>query len=291
MSHRFIGLSKIPATDPLAQLFNAYFKELNTLALTAEPSYLTMAELRQGFYGGTRKQKKEITQDAIRHYGLMVLFNSLEAIHGHVLGAIEVLETFFAQYEGNLTLFAIKNRLQMIEKYGGEDDDYTPPAPGKEDEPWPIAYKDDSESLKHYSLYSELERFFGDGGTRGEYLGLSAHTDFYPYTAVVEQASEFSLRKMFSAFSGQEVTFTTIQSDGHAVPMTLGDHIESEMNEDIRNGTTVENFNRVLFNLQGAGDLFRRPTMRATTEPYLYTGLLNLLVSFRDMTIITSSKN
>lgn len=286
MHRKYIGLSKIDATDPLAHLFNAYFHELHTLALTCEPGYVTMREVRRGFYEGS-KRKRNITEDALRHYSLCVLYGSLEAIHSHVIGAIDVLEKFFAEYEGNLTRFAIDNRRRSINEYGSDE-----PTDWREDgfdaegqQQWTVVYKDDPESLKHHTLYSELERFFGDGGTRGEYLGLSDYTDFYPYTAAVEQASEFSLRKAFAGAFGKEVTFTTLQPDGSAVPMTLADHIEDEMNEDIRNANVVKRFNAVLHNLAEMGSIFRRPVMRATTESTLYQCALNLLVTIRDQTL------
>lgn len=286
MRRNYIGLSKIDATDPLAQLFNAYFHELHTLALTCEPEYVTMREVRQGFYEG-KKKKRSITDDAVRHYSLCVLFGSLEAIHGHVVGAIDVLEKFFAEHNGNLAAFAIANRLRLIDEYSSDDEtDWREDGLDEQGaQKWAVVYKDDPESLQHYTLYSELERFFGDGGTRGEYLGLSDYTDFYPYTAAVEQASEFSLRKAFAGAFGKEVTFTNLQPDGSAVPMTLADHIEDEMNEDIRNGGTVLRFNTVLHNLMELGQIFRRPTMKATDDQHLYQCALNLLVAIRDQTL------
>ena len=54
-----------------------------------------MREIRKGFYDGHKK--RSVTEDTLRHYALPVFFCSLEAIHDHVIGAIDVLEHLFAE--------------------------------------------------------------------------------------------------------------------------------------------------------------------------------------------------
>ncbi len=278
---RYDLLQKIAATDPLALLFNQYLKGLSTLAIMAEPSYVTMAEVHTLYTkGGKARDRNHLRHSTRRFFELTVLRNSLHDLHRHVLDAINLLESFFAQYEGDLTRYAIENRLRVIDEYGSEDEsDWYREDEANEKEPWKVAYKDDAESLKHYTLHAELAHYFGTE-TRGEHIGTSGPDAFYPYTTMVQQQSEFSFRKMLSAFTKQEVTFTRVAEDGTQSPMTLADHIEDEMNEDIRSADLVLRFDTVLAMCVEIAKYFRK---LAAARPQAYQILLDCLRLVRDV--------
>lgn len=242
---RYDLLQKIAATDPLAALFNQYLKGLSTLAVLAEPSYVTMAEVRTR-YANTAEPKdlEDLKHSTRRFFELTVLRNSLHALHGYVLEAIAVLESFFAEYQGDLTRYAVENRLRLIEEYGSdEESDWYRNNEADESEPWKVVCKDDPASLKSYTLYTELDRFFG-ADTRGEHIGTSGPTDFYPYTTMVQQQSEFSFRKLAEGVWNTELV--QVGEDGSTSPIPLADHLEREMNTDIRAADLVVRFNLVL---------------------------------------------
>jgi hypothetical protein len=123
-----------------------------------------------------------------------------------VLEAITLLERFFADYGGDLQRYPIENRLQFIDKYGSDDElDWYRVNEADEHEEWKLAYKDDAETLAHYTLHADLSLHFGSD-SRSEHLGTSAPEAFYPYTTMVQQQSEFSFRKMLSSSTKPEVT-------------------------------------------------------------------------------------
>ncbi|MGI4867823.1 MAG: hypothetical protein ACRYFZ_28155 [Janthinobacterium lividum] len=277
---RYDLLKKIDAADPLAQLFNQYLKGLSTLAIMAEPSYVTMNEVRTLYTkGGKAKDRNHLRHSATRYFELTVLRNSLHDLHHHVIDAIGLLESFFTQYEGDLTRYAIENRMHNIDEYGSEDEsDWYREDEANEKEAWKVVYKDDNESLKHYTLYAELGHYFGTE-TRGEHIGTSGPGDFYPYTTMVEQQSAFSFRKMLSGAFGQEVMITRVAEDGTQAPMSLADHIEDEMNEDIRSADLVRRFDTTL---AMCAELGRRFPKLATEAVDSYQFLLDRLRDVRD---------
>jgi hypothetical protein len=167
---------------------------------------------------------------------------------------IGLLESFFLQYEGNLTRYAI------------------------EKEAWKVAYKDDEESLKHYTLHAELSHHFGTE-SRGEFIGTSGPEAFYPYTTMVQQQSAFSFCKMLSGAFGKEITITRLTEDGSQAPMTLADHIEDEMNEDIRSADLVLRFDTTL---GMCAELGRRFPKLATDAVASYQFLFDCLRDVRD---------
>lgn len=277
---RYDLLKKIDATDSLAQLFNQYLKSLSTLAIMAEPSYVTMSEVRTLYTkGGKAKDRNHLRHSATRYFELTVLRNSLHDLHQYVIEAIGLLESFFTQYEGDLTRYAIENRMRIIDEYGSEDEsDWYRDDEANEKEAWKVVYKDDDESLKHYTLHAELGHYFGTE-TRGEHIGTSNPSDFYPYTTMVEQQSAFSFRKMLSGAFGKEVTITRVDEDGNQCPMSLADHIEDEMNEDIRSADLVRRFDTTL---GMCAELGRRFPKLVTSEVASYQFLLDCLRAVRN---------
>lgn len=278
---RYNLLQKIEATDPLARLFNDYLKGLSTLAIMSEPSYVTMAELRALFLRtGKARDRNYLRHSARRYFELTVLRNSLHDIHRHVLETIALLEGFFTDYNGDLQRYAIENRLALIKEYGSDDErDWYRDNEADEAEAWKVTYKDDPESLSHYTLHADLGLHFGSD-SRGEHLGTSGPADFYPYTTMVEQQSEFSFRKLLSSFTKQEVTLTRAAEDGSQLPMTLADHLENEMNEDIRSNELVLRFNTALAMCVEIAKHFPQLPL---DQPAPYQALLDCLRAVRDV--------
>jgi hypothetical protein len=281
---RYDLLKDIAATDPLARLFNDYLKGLSTTAIVTNPTYTTMAEVRTLYdKTGKAKDRNHLRHCAQRHYELTVVRNTLHDLHSHVLGAITELEDFFAQYRGNLFQYALDNRVATLKEYGSDDDsDWYRDNEADENEEWKVAYKDDPETLRQYSLWDTLGRYFGRGDTRGEYIGTSTYSDFYPYTAFVAQQSVFSFRKMLEAATGKEPTIVRVGEDGSHTPMSLGDHLEDELNEDLAGEELERRFNIVLDVCCQLGTLYRTQLFDPGS-PFIYEKLLECLRAVRDV--------
>ncbi|MGI4871369.1 MAG: hypothetical protein ACRYFX_09340 [Janthinobacterium lividum] len=240
-------LQSLPGEDALAQLFNQYLKGLSTLIIISEPTYSTMAEVRQYTVTAPKtKYARNHRHCANRYYEMTILRSSLEHIHANVLAAIDTLEGFFTTYGEDLRAYAIDNRQRSIDEYGSDDEtDWYRDNEEDESEPWKIVGKTSREALSHYTLHDELGRWFGgESSGRGEYIGTSQAVDFYPTTAMVAQQSEFSFRKMAEGAWG--ATLVQVNEDGTQVPFPLADQIEQEMNEDIRNEALVRRFDTIL---------------------------------------------
>lgn len=115
---RHFVIEKIKAEDNLATLFNAYLDRLSYLEITVMPTG-SMKDFRRLFTdapAGLSKQEKKQAKHLLtfipEFYRLQLLSNSLSELHRKVAGAIEVLTGFFAEYGGDLTRYAIENRLK-----------------------------------------------------------------------------------------------------------------------------------------------------------------------------------
>jgi len=245
---RFQLMHALAPTDNLAILFNEYMEGLSTLMTMSEPSYVTMAEVREYTVTKPRtKAAKSYRHCAKRYYELLILRFSLESIHENVLKAIALLEGFYATYDDNLLAYAIDNRFKIIDEYGSdEESDWEKDGLDEQGgQKWKVTVKTDTKSLRHYTLHEELGSFFGgESCGRGEYIGTSTPEDFYPNTDMVAQQSEFSFRKMVQGAWGAELV--RVADDGSRSPIPLADHIEDEMNTDIKAADVVARFNGVL---------------------------------------------
>lgn len=242
-------LKPVEGPEPLAHLFNAYLQGLSTPCVMCEPCYTTMAEVRQLKDNALKPKHKRMLKHSVKNfYALTVLGNSLRHIHQHVVAAITELDAFFATYGGDLFQYAVDKRQQSIMENGSDDEsDWYRDNEADETEDWKVTRKTDPESLRHYTLHAELAWHFGgpDVG-RGEYIGTSGPEAFEPYTTLVANQSAFSFRKFLAHFSDKTPQISRLQPDGSLVPMSLGDQVEEEVNQDLRGEQTTLHFNIAL---------------------------------------------
>ena len=240
---------KNTAPTPLARLLNAYTEGLSTIEICSRPCE-SMRACRLSFVAEERGEELPISviDLAKRYYELTTLSNSLNALHGHVQQAADLLATFFTDYDGDLLAYAIANRRHLVNKYGSDEDaDWHHTGKGDPDagEGWEVSDTTDPARLAEYGLHGELARFFSDPENYGEYIGSSGPEDYIVYTNAVAKQTDFGLRQMFAA-SGTGLNVFRLNEDEQLEPISLGDQIEAEINEDLANASIAEQFNTVL---------------------------------------------
>lgn len=276
-------LKKIEAATPLAQLFNAYLKGLRSLEIIALP-HLTMRETRQAFAAESRGEDSafSVTEQAQCYFELTVASNTLNSLYSCIEGAANKLTEFFTLYGGDLGSYAAANRRHCLSEYGSDDPaDWqwkypTEPDPN-EPEGWEIAPTSDHTRLKPYTLYEELAQLFPDAHRLGEFIGTSSPEDFTTLTAHLIQQTETSFRRIMADI-GQQVPICRQNEAGELIPVSLGDQIEQELNEDIANNALAEAFNAVLSTGVALAEVFATmPRDELAGYQLLHHGLNELL--------------
>jgi len=280
---RYQILKKIDAEDNLAKLLNAFQHELHLLEQVVLPreSMREFNRLLQLAGNNTPDEEAQqlFTYTLPRFYHLQVLNNSLTDLHKNIGWAIKDLTKFFAQYAGDLQRYAIEKRLEIIDEFGSEDQsDWEEDGFDEEGQKWKVAYKDDLESLKPYTLHNDLEQYFPGSDTRGEKIGTSAPQDFAYFSEHVRQATQLNPFKLLRQFTGAELPVYHQNEAGEMVAQTLGEEVESELNEDLKNQSLVHFFHQVLLRAQTAAVSFEKAT---TAEDYQQ--LLTQLETIRDV--------
>ncbi|MEJ7662966.1 MAG: hypothetical protein WKG07_27135 [Hymenobacter sp.] len=201
---RHFILEKIPAAETsLAGLFNAYLAGLSTLEIFSTPRE-SMRVCRLAFAREAKGAKPtlSIVGQAQRYYELTVLSNALNALHGHVQKAAELLATFFTEYGGDLLAFAQANRRHSLMSMAAVK--MRRLAPHRHGQPrrgrrLEVAPTDDPARLAEYSLHAELARFFANDENHGEYIGTSGAIDYQSFTLAVEHQTDFSYARCWRA--------------------------------------------------------------------------------------------
>jgi len=282
------ALHHIKAEDALAKLFNEYMRCLSTPDLVAAPRQ-SMHKFRKQYDRACQPTTKKhtLTHQVFSYYHLSVLSNSFDLLHNNVTKAVNTLESFFELYGEDLHGFAFKNRMRMLDEYGSDEDDDFYDAGEKDEEGeivWAVVPKHDAESLRHYTLYEELRSFF-KGEYEGEHIGSSSPEDFASLSNIVEQQSAFSFRRMIEAMSGKPANIVTVQDDGSTEPVSLGQHIEDEINEDLRGSQVAQLLNGVLLQGRHAFAFFKKMRPEELAD---YHALHALLLAMRNVTTTPS---
>jgi len=280
---RYQILKKIDAEDNLAKLLNSFQGGLHLLEQVVLPRD-SMGEFNRLLQLAGNNIPDEEAQQLFsytlpRFYHLQVLNNSLTDLHKNIGWAIKDLQKFFDQYAGDLQRYAIEKRLEVIDEFGSEDEtDWEEDGFDEEGQKWKVAYKDDPESLKPYTLHHELAQYFSGSDTRGEKIGTSFPEDFAYFSEHVRHATQLNPFKLLRQFTGAELPVYHENEAGEMVAQTLGEEIESELNEDLKNQSLVHFFHQVLLRAQNAATAFEQAT---TADDYQQ--LLTQLHVIRDV--------
>ncbi|MDJ1481312.1 hypothetical protein QNI16_12515 [Cytophagaceae bacterium YF14B1] len=240
-------LKSIKSDTPLAKLFNAFMNSLSIIDITHDPIYYSMKVHNASI--DREKVDTESIYDAYtrfeRHYQLAILSNGLRQFHSATLEVEKHLIKYFDEYTADWKAYATQERMLSIEEFGGDDKDYN--------EDGSIRYKEDWESIKSYTLHSNLSSYIGGNyheegkncEVRGEGLGTSRAQDYADFLLMVRNESDFSPFK-FLAKQGIDLQPYRQNESGDMEPMTLADTVEAEMNTDIRNESIADLFSEAI---------------------------------------------
>lgn len=235
---RYHILNPIESYDQLGILFNAYMRSLRSLEIIAVPRE-TMREYGQLLAQDTAAGTQEAAEQALRFYRLQVLVNALTGLYQCVERAGLTLFEVLDHYEGDFQAYAVAQRFEHIELYGSDDE-----ADWNED--GTISHRDDAEGLAQYTLRAILTPYFAGADTRGEAIGTSGPADFAYFSAMVGNPSAFNLRNLLERATGERLQTYCQSEEGDMVAETLGDQLESDLNEDLNGEAVVRRFNTVL---------------------------------------------
>ncbi|MFW5848011.1 MAG: hypothetical protein ACOCVF_03765 [bacterium] len=206
------------------ELLKQYLDGLNLVLITTSPEYHL-----PNIYDD------EYIMFATKYYKLLIAENSLNSLYRYTIDIYEELLKYKTEHNFDWIDYASTNRINSINEYGGEDEDY--------DENGEIIFSTDYKYLKNYTLIRELKFSLGEE-FRGPSFGTSTSEDYLSTSIVVEKQTDMCPFKFFRS-QGSNINLHVLK-DGEMVHLSEADRIEREMNEDIRNKTVVQFFNKAI---------------------------------------------
>lgn len=225
---RYYSLIPIEQTDILAGILNNYMDALYSPDIMSRP----VGAMSDYFSSQTENVEFRLSCARMSHQ-LIKLCDSLHSLYNHTNQAKDLVKQYINEYNCDYMKYAQANRVNMINKYGPDDDgpDLT----------------DDWQYLKGYSFVSDLRQHFEhEDRPNDELIGSSSKKDFEPFSILVKNATSLSPFKALQESSGKEIQLHKFNESGERVPMSTADRIEQEINEDINNERVVHLFETFL---------------------------------------------
>lgn len=202
-------IKQIESEQPLAIAFNKVISKITTLWIMTRPR----------IFDDTKGE--EATFKMITYYQILLWEKWLHEVVQRLQEWITTIDEYFDEFNGCWEYYALSKRLDFLNEYGGDDEDYNPDGSIKTTG---ITH----EQLKYHTVFSDLYHECVD------IVQDTKPTDLAPFINAIEANSRVSVIDILQKVSGKEITAYTMGDDGHLRPDTFADrelHKVSEMVE------------------------------------------------------------
>ena len=202
-------IKQIEGEQPLAIVFNKVISKITTLWIMTRPR----------IFDDTKGE--EATFKMITYYQILLWEKWLHEVVQRLREWITTIDEYFDEFNGSWEYYALSKRLDFLNEYGGDDEDYNPDGSIKTTG---ITH----EQLKYHTVFYDLYHECVD-------IVQDTHPqNLYPLLNAIEANSRVSIIDIRQKVSGKEITAYTMGDDGHLRPVTFADrelHKVSEMVE------------------------------------------------------------
>ena len=202
-------IQHIESEQPLAIAFNKVISKITTLWIMTRPR----------IFDDTKGE--EAAFKMITYYQILLWEKWMHEVVQRLQEWTSTIDEYFDEFNGNWEYYALSKRLDFLNEFGGDDEDYN--ADGS------IKTTDITrEQLKYHTVFSDLYHDCVD------IVQDTKPTDLYPLINAIEANSRVSIIDILQKVSGKEITAYTMGDDGHLRPVTFADrelHKVSEMVE------------------------------------------------------------
>ena len=202
-------IKRIESEQPLAIAFNKVISKITTLWIMTRPR----------IFDDTKGE--EAAFKMITYYQILLWEKWLHEVVKRLQEWITTIYEYFDEFNGCWEYYALSKRLDFLNEYGGDDEDYNSDGSIKTTG---ITH----EQLRYHTIFSDLYYDCVD------IVQDTKPTDLYSLINAIEANSRVSIIDILQKVSGKEITTYTMGEDGHLRPVTFADrelHKVSEMVE------------------------------------------------------------
>ena len=202
-------IQHIEGEQPLAIAFNKVISKITTLWIMTRPR----------IFDDTKGE--EAAFKMITYYQILLWEKWMHGVVQRLKEWTSTIDEYFDEFNGSWEYYALSKRLDFLNEFGGDDEDYN--ADGS------IKTTDITrEQLKYHTVFSDLYHDCVD-------IVQDTHPQaLYPLINDLEANSHVSIIDILQKVSGKEVTAYIMGDDGNLRPVTFADrelHKVSEMVE------------------------------------------------------------
>lgn len=274
LQYPFFSLSHAFINDD-SKLSTLYAKYLDTLFEATRmfwDSYASLSEAK------SEEAENYKMSSALTLQNKLLVWQSFISIINSAKESIKIIDEFENDYDSDLIHYAAQKRIDCIDKFGGEEEDFN-----KDGD---IRFSTDEKDIAFCSLKCNLSNHIQIEASefRGEKVGSPIIDDLEYTNLFVKNATDFDIFKFFRQ-NGHNIRPHTMLPDGTMKPLTLADEIELEINKDIANQSVIDAVAKTLeYGREISNKLNSAPT---TGDPSIYfeirtmlKNLLNLVIKF-----------
>lgn len=272
LQYPFFSLSHAFINDD-SKLSNLYEKYLDILFKATPMSWDSYASLSEAKSEGTEIYKMS---SALTLHNKLLVWQSFLGIINSAKESIKIIDEFENDYNSDLIHYAAQKRIDLIDKWGGDEKDFT--------ESGDIRFSTDEKDLAFYNIKYYLSNHIEIEASnfRGEKVGSSMIDDLEYTNLFVKNATDFDIFKFFRQ-NGHNIQPLTRFPDGTMKPLTLADEIELEINKDIANQSVIDAVAKTLeYGREISNKLNSAP---ATGNPSIYFEIRRMLKNLLNLVI------
>ena len=202
-------IQHIEGEQPLAIAFNKVISKITTLWIMTRPR----------IFDDTKGE--EAAFKMITYYQILLWEKWMHGVVQRLKEWTSTIDEYFDEFNGSWEYYALSKRLDFLNEFGGDDEDYNADGSIKTTD---ITH----EQLKYHTVFSDLYHDCVD------IVQDTKPTDLYSLINAIEANSRVSIIDILQKVSGKEITAYTVGDDGNLRPVTFADrelHKVSEMVE------------------------------------------------------------
>lgn len=202
-------IQHIEGEQPLAIVFNKVISKITTLRIMTRPRIFDDIKGENAAF------------KMMSYYQILLWEKWLHEVVQRLQEWTTTIDEYFDEFNGSWVYYALSKRLDFLNEFGGDDDDYNADGSIKTTD---ITH----EQLRYHTIFSDLYHDCVD------IVQDTIPTDLYSLINAIETNSRVSIIDILQKVSGKEIMAYTMGDDGNLRPVTFTDrelHKVSEMVE------------------------------------------------------------
>ena len=244
----------IESDDKLAEFINKMLGKVNVLYHCTSPNNFSLSEFKETLNIPTDENIDRININSLSFYHFCVIEKNLLNLHRNIIESIECIDEYFDKFQGSWKYFSTQRRIEMIEEFGGDEEDFNNEGG--------VIYIETEDVLKDYNFLNTLNYYIlnkSKDNEMNEYscknsIGENTINDYSFLITGLENSGNNFITDFFRE-KGIDLPVYTFQ-DNEFKKLSFADEIELNIKTLIRTDEIIEIFKMIINKTHEISDLY-----------------------------------